>query len=294
MYEEAKKSTTPRLARTPCGCTTCNCEPCACASGKCGIAGRRPEARRARPARGDHASSKRAVGRIVPIAATLVAISAQPMTAQMSSQDGAGNSAAISLTQTRPLGALGANIGSGYGVFGAFLFPLDRRGLLSLRADLGIAEYGNDSRRTPFSSTVGGRVEVDVQTTNAVVPGSIGIQLTPTLGSVEPYINVGVGAQAFFTESSVQPIAGGSMLASTTNHSDFAFAWTLGGGVYVPVTSRLPNVMLDVSVQYFQGARAEYLAAGSIADLDGGRIAITPMESTTHVLALRLGARIRL
>jgi Flp pilus assembly secretin CpaC len=52
-------------------------------------------------------------------------------------------------------------------------------------------------------------------------------------------------------------------LASTTNHSDFALAWTLGGGVYVPVASRLPDVLLDISVQYFHG---EVTLEGSVSD----------------------------
>jgi opacity protein-like surface antigen len=294
MYEQIEKADTSRSVGTPCGCPACHCEPCACESANCGVDGRPPVRRGFGVPRKGPRPSKASIGRIASVAVALAAISMEPAAAQTTPQDGVRSSVAISLTQTRPMGALGANIGSGYGAFGAFLFPLDRRGLVSLRADLGIAEYGKDARRTPFSETVGGRVEVDVRTTNSVVPGSVGLQLTPSLGPVEPYVNVGFGAQAFLTESRVEPTDGGSVIASTTNHSDYAFAWTLGGGVYVPLTSRLPNVQLDVSVQYFQGARAEYLAPGSITDLAGGRIEMLPMESTTHLLALRIGARIGL
>lgn len=232
--------------------------------------------------------------RMVAIVASLVAFDGHSAAAQVDAQGRVPSSVGISLTQTRPMGALAANIGSGYGVFGTFLLPLDRGGVVSLRADLGVAEYGHDTKRTPFSGTVGGRVEVNVHTTNTVVPGSIGIQLTPSLGTVHPYVNAGVGAQLFFTDSSVEPTTGGSALASTTNQWDAAFAWTLGGGLYVPVTGRLPNVLLDIGVQYIQGGRAQYLAPGGIVDLDGGRISVTPMESTTHLLALRFGARIGL
>jgi opacity protein-like surface antigen len=279
MNEEINKANPQPVAETPCGCPVCHCEPCACEASRCSPPKRRPFGRK-QPA--------------TAIALALVGIHLQPVAAQTSLAEAVGSSVTISLTQTRPMGALGANIDAGYGAFGAFLLPIDSRGLVSLRADLGIAEYGHDTKRTPFSQTVGGRVEVDVRTTHAVVPASVGIQLTPSLGVVEPYINAGVGAQAFFTESGVEPLGGEPTLASTTNHSDIAFAWTLGGGVYVPVTSRLPDVELDIGVQYFQGGQARYLAPGSITDLDDGRIAITPLESATHQLALRVGARIRL
>jgi opacity protein-like surface antigen len=294
MYEKTEQSIASQIEDGRCGCPTCYCKPCACESGRCGSGGGRPVGRRVSTVRKGGTSPKRTLQRIGSLAALLAAISAHRAAAQVISQDGVGTSVGIALTQMRPVGSLGANIGSGYGVFGAFLLPLDHRGLLSPRADLGIPEYGHDKKRTPFSQTVGGRVEVDVRTTHAVVPGSIGIQVTPAFGPVEPYINAGVGAQAFFTESRAESTGDGSVLASTTNHSDFALAWTLGGGVYVPVASRLPDVLLDISVQYFHGARAEYLAPGSIVDLDGGRIAISPLESTTHFLALRVGAGVRL
>jgi opacity protein-like surface antigen len=231
---------------------------------------------------------------VVAIALTLSAMNAQVAAGQADARGRAGSSVSVTATLMRPLGALGANIGSGYGVSGAFLLPLDRRGLLSLRADLGLSEYGHETKRTPFSETVGGRVEVDVRTTHSVVPGSIGLQLTPSLGPVEPYVNAGVGGQAFFTDSSVDPHGVGSLLASTTNHSDFAFAWSFGGGIYVPFTSALPNVQIDLGVQYYRGSRAEYLAPGSIVDLPDGEIAITPMASSTRLLTLRFGARIGL
>jgi hypothetical protein len=52
------------------------------------------------------------------------------------------------------------------------------------------------------------------------------------------------------------------------------------------------NLMLDIGAQYVDGGNAEYLAPGSIVDLPGGEISIAPMESSTHLVALRLGVRI--
>ena len=198
----------------------------------------------------------------------------------------------ISVIQTRPVGTLGANIGSGYGLVGSFLLPLDRAGVLSLRADVGASQYGSDARRTAFSETVGGRVEVDVRTTNIVVPASVGLQLGLPVGPIRPYVNAGAGVLWFYTESSVAPSAGGFALASSVNQSDVAFGWTGGGGFYVPLRTGATNVLLDVGGQYIDGGTARYLAPGSIVDLPSGEITIAPMESNTHLMMLRLGLRI--
>jgi hypothetical protein len=231
---------------------------------------------------------------VASIVGAIVAVGAGSATAQADAEVGARSSVSVSVTQMRPVGPLSVNIGSGFGASAAFLHPLDRRGILSLRADVGISEYGDETTTVPFSETVGGRVEVAVRTSNFLVPASIGFQVTPSLGSVEPYVNVGVGAEAFFTESRVEPTTGGEALAGTTNQWDVALAWTVGGGLYLPIGSALPNVAVDIGVQYYRGATAEYLAPGGIADLPGGGLAITPMTSSTHLLALRVGARIGL
>ena len=204
------------------------------------------------------------------------------------------SSGSVSLIQTRPQGAFGKNIGFGYGVNGAYLLRLDPAGILSIRADVGVVEYGNESKRAALSETVGGRVQVNVRTTHYIVPMSVGPQLTWPTGLLRPYVNAGVGGQAFFTESRVEQTDGGSEIASTTNHSAFAVAWTTGAGVYVPLRMRAAKVQLDMGVQYVNGNRSQYLAPGSIVDLPGGQIKISPLESSTHTMIVRVGARIGL
>lgn len=204
------------------------------------------------------------------------------------------SSGSVSLIQTRPQGAFGKNTGFGYGVNGAYLLRLDRAGILSIRADVGVVDYGNESKRAALSETVGGRVQVNVRTTHYIIPMSVGPQITWPTGVVRPYVNAGVGGQAFFTESRVEQVDGGSEIASTTNHSAFAAAWTTGAGVYVPLRTRAIKLQLDMGVQYVNGNRSQYLAPGSIVDLPGGQIKISPLESSTHMVIVRAGARIGL
>jgi len=200
----------------------------------------------------------------------------------------------ISFIQSRPQGAFGQNIGLGYGVDGAYLLRLDDAGVWSLRLSAGIVRYGDESRRTALSESVGGRVLVDVETDNYIAPMSIGPQLTWPRGSFRPYVNAGVGGQLFFTESRIEDTDDRMAFASTTNHSSFASSWGVGGGFYLPVHTGKMNVLLDLGMQYLHGGSTRYLAPGSITDLPGARISVTPLESATHLLIVRFGARVGL
>jgi hypothetical protein len=73
-----------------------------------------------------------------------------------------------------------------------------------------------------------------------------------------------------------------------------ALAWVAGGGISVPIVRGATRAQLDVSMQYINGGRARYLAPGSIIDLQGGEVRISSLESTTHLVMVRVGARIGL
>lgn len=204
------------------------------------------------------------------------------------------SSVSISVVQNRPQGAFGQNVGLGYGLDAAYLFRLDPAGVWSVRANIGVVTYGDESRRTPLSETLGGRVLVDVKTSNYIVPMSIGPQVSWPTGSVRPYANAGLGGLAFLTESVVQGTSDLTPMASTTNHSAVVGSWTLGAGVYMPLSIQSRQVDLDLGVQYFGGGRARYLAPGSIVDLPNAQITVTSLESTTHMTIVRFGVRMQL
>src|SRR5262249_54298559 len=143
------------------------------------------------------------------------------------------SSGSITAIQARPQDRLANNIGLGYGAQGAYLFRLDSRGFVHLRGDLAVLGYGIERKHVPLSETIRGRIRVDVSTTNYVLPLSIGPELMWPTGPVRPYVNAGLGAQVFWTESSVS----GSddidySFANTTNQSDWTSTWVAGGGVF--------------------------------------------------------------
>ena len=66
------------------------------------------------------------------------------------------------------------------------------------------------------------------------------------------------------------------------------------GQLTVPIVRGATRAQLDLSMQYINGGRARYLAPGNIVDLQGGEVRISSLESTTHLVMLRIGARIGL
>ena len=202
------------------------------------------------------------------------------------------SSGTLAFIQSRPQDALANNIGFGYGADGTYMFRLDNAGFFGLRADAGFLQYGQESKQVPLSSTIGGRIQVDLSTTNYIVPVSIGPQIMWPKGSIRPYVNAGVGGQFFFTQSSVEGTEDGTSFANTTNQWDKTLTWVAGGGVYVPLYQHGFNVLLDVGAQYVGGGRARYLRPGSIQDLPDSQILITSLESETHMVMVRFGVRL--
>ncbi len=198
----------------------------------------------------------------------------------------------FSFIQSRPQGALADNIGLGYGFDAGYLFRLDRAGFVALRADVGFLQYGDESKRVPLSSTIGGRIQVKVSTNNNIVPLSIGPQVMWPHGSVRPYVNAGIGGQFFYTQSHVEGDDDQLQFARTTNQWDKTMNWVAGGGVYIPVSRSRVKVDIDAGAQFLKGGRAKYLRPGSIEDLPDGQIRITPLESETHMVLVRLGVRL--
>jgi hypothetical protein len=204
------------------------------------------------------------------------------------------SSGEVAFVQSRPTGAFSRNISFGYGAMGTYLFRLDRAGALSLRADGGALGYGSESFRAPLSSAIGGRIEVKVSTTNYIVPLSIGPQVAWPRGLFRPYANAGLATQIFYTESGAEQADEYSDFPSTVNQSDVTSAWVVGGGLYMPIYDHQTVVAIDVGVQYFAGGHAQYLRPGSIQDLANGQISITPLESDTHMVLVRIGVKIGL
>ena len=221
------------------------------------------------------------------LAASLAAqITARPrLTIQKPSRFTIGGGLLVS----QPKGEFAENIDNGFGAGAYGLFRLDRDGLLSLRADLGGAQYGSET--LPAGYIYGGRVGVEVETSNSIFWAAFGPQVSVSLGRVRPYASASIGVMDFTTTSSVRGTGdyAGETFASTENQSDATHSWIFGGGFQFPFTGRLSMMSIDVGANYFTGGRATYLQEGAIHDNPDGTITIVPSHTRTDLVTWHVG-----
>jgi len=188
----------------------------------------------------------------------------------------------------QPKGELANNIPHGYGMNLTGMFRLDPKGFLSLRGDVGGAQYGRESFTVPYFG-VTDRIRLEVETTNGIAWAAIGGHLQIPEGWVRPYANASVAYTHFATTSSISGTDDSEEYASTTNQSDGSRAWIFGGGVVIPFGSRYALGGLNLGARYYYGAEAEYLREGDITDNGDGTITIFPQRSKTDMVVWQIG-----
>jgi hypothetical protein len=198
------------------------------------------------------------------------------------------------LMAASPQGEFRDYVDSGWGGGLHYLLRADRDGWLALRVDASLLNYGHERQRVPLSSTIGGRVAVDLVTDNNIAFVGVGPQIGLPTGAIRPYVNGFVGVSYIFTESSVRGTSSGDTFASTTNFDDASFAYGGGGGLYVPLSRRRNPVSLDLGVTYRHNGAAEYLREGDIVDNPDGSITLYPVISQTNLLTFHVGVSVGL
>ena len=195
----------------------------------------------------------------------------------------------INFAVARPLGDLDDFIGEGYGVTGGFVWNLDRDRVFGIRAEGGFLQYGNERTGVCLVSC---RVPLDINTSNDIVFGGIGPQITVPSGPLRPYLNATAGLSYFFTHSSVSGDDDYNDVFDTTNYDDVVFALTGGGGFLIPLSMRRTPVLLDLGATFHRNGEATYLRKGSIKDFPDGSIRITPIRSEANFITYRIGVSI--
>jgi hypothetical protein len=182
--------------------------------------------------------------------------------------------------------------GFGFDLFGRM--NLEPQGILSLRLNGGLLIYGHETVRVPLSSTIGGRILVDLTTSNNIVWAGIGPQITLPTQGIQPYGYGEIGFSYFFTESSVEGSNNNEAFASTTNYSDATFRYGFGGGFLIPIRTASTDWAIDLGATYHGNGLVRYLREGGITDLPDGTIVVTPIQSEANLLMYRLGFSISL
>jgi opacity protein-like surface antigen len=191
-----------------------------------------------------------------------------------------------SLFYVEPRESFGRVVERGFGFQGFGVLNLDPAGVLGLRVDLGVINYGNESFTVPLSNTVR-RVGVTVTTSNNIAMASIGPQITVPAGPLRPYGFATIGLGYFFTESSVAGSSGEESFASSLNFDDVTAAVTAGGGVQAPLTR---HVLLDLGAEYRRHREVRYLTEGDIVEQPDGGMEFRSRQSGADVILFKVGA----
>ncbi len=193
----------------------------------------------------------------------------------------------------QPLGEFRDYVSAGFGVDGNFRIRLDPAGWMALRIDGGFLIYGRETNRTCLSTTVGCRIQVDVITSNAILHGGIGPEVSIPLGPVSLYGGVGAGFSWFVTDSEVRGTASQSEpFATTRNFSDGGFAWSAAGGIRIPVSSGETPVAIDLGIRRLESGRREYLTEGDITERPDGSLVLDVRRSEADLLLWRVGVSV--
>lgn len=203
-----------------------------------------------------------------------------------------GGYAGGNLVFARPQGEFSDFVDRGWGGGAHYIHRLGRDGVLGIRVDGSFLNYGHERFRVPLSSTIGGRINVDVTTTNNIGFLGVGPQIGLPDGRLKPYVNGFVGVSYIFTSSAVEGSASSEPFASTTNYDDATFAYGGGAGLYIPVRRGVSPISIDAGVTYRRNGEAEYLLEGGIEDHPDGSITLHPVRSDTDLLTFHLGVSI--
>lgn len=143
----------------------------------------------------------------------------------------------FALLNTQPLGEL--STGPGLGVLLSGAYALDRARIFHLRGELRGSMYGHENREVCFSSTIGCRVLLDLNTSYSTVYLGVGPQVLVPVGPARLALLGTVGVGGFTTTSSLSGVdEHDEDIGNTTNHEDYTLAWSTGGELRIPVAER--------------------------------------------------------
>jgi hypothetical protein len=187
---------------------------------------------------------------------------------------------------------------TGGGIAGEFVYSPPAIPL-GFGASLGFMNYGRESRREPFSSTIPD-VEVDVITSNNIFLGHLLLRVQSNKGAFRPYLDGLLGFSYLFTDTKIENISdpGDGELASSQNLDDGVFSYGGGGGIMIEVyrsksgdQGRMWSLSIDLRGRYLIGGEAEYLKKGSVGR-HNGQVSYDIIKSKTDLLTAQVGVAV--
>ena len=178
----------------------------------------------------------------------------------------------------------------GYGIGGEFMFLTPKPGSpFGLGINAGFINYGDETRREPFSLTIPD-VTVDVSRSNNLVNFHLMFRVAPHSGKLRPYLEGLIGGAYLFTETTIKS-EGQEVVASSTNFDDFAWTYGAGAGLMYEVYRNENDgsaFFIEIKTRYLLGTEAEYLKEGSVI-VENGQVTYEVSRSKTDLLTVNLG-----
>ncbi len=224
------------------------------------------------------------------VALILMAIPGRQVTAQEGGYFPPRGHLGVNFIAADPVGEFDQFVGAGFGADFFGRLPLDPRGILSLRGDLGFLIYGYESSRVCFDG-VGCRVQADLNTSNNIFFGGVGPEISLPLPGVRPYVHAFGGFSYFNTTSSLDEDGWDDYDSSfdTENYGDGTFSWGLGGGMEVDLRGGPAPIALNLGFRYHENGRVNYLTEGDIVDNPDGSITLYPVSSEGNLMTYHVG-----
>jgi len=198
----------------------------------------------------------------------------------------------LGLIVAQPTGVFAETTNLGAGLAANALFRLDRNAIAHIRTEVSFVNYGNVNQRLPLSPTLGNLIQVNLRTSNNIASFLVGPQLLGPTGAFTVYANALAGFSAFWTLSSVEGTNDRVTFASTTNSSDFAWAYGGSAGAYLRVAGGERPVRLELGVRALRHDHVTYLTADAVrASLRDNRVA-EPIRSRVDFYTYLIGAQL--
>ncbi len=193
---------------------------------------------------------------------------------------------------TEPRGDFGQNTGNGFGVGASMIWRLDPQSIANWRVDLGVLNYGNETRRIPLAGT-GGLVKLDLRTSNNIFSLVTGPQLQFGNGPVAPYVAALGGMSVFWTESSVEGTqSDNTPFARTTNSSDAVLAYGGAVGSTLRVYNGSRPVRIDLGARFLRHDDVRYLNDQRVRDAFQNNRDPVPLRGRADFVTYFLGANV--
>lgn len=205
----------------------------------------------------------------------------------------------LNLGAGMPQGEFAENVennGWGGSIYGGYHLP---NSPIMIGVEIGYLIYGTEARLEPFSSTIPD-VTVRVENTNNIFLGHLFVRVQPNNASVKPFVDALFGFKNLYTETKITgEDFDDDTIAKSTNSSDYAMSYGIGGGLKVQVYKREATekkkklaVFIDFSGKYLLGRTAEYLKEGSITRTPEGEVFYDFYESKTDLFMLTIGVSV--